>query len=348
MNNLKPTNLGQQEDTYSQMARVIQTGISELVAPFKDAGTADNLLRKSTVGDFFQTFLVHADQFTEKCCQQYAGIIRSNATLSDVRGTPTVSLAKQIRTEVFEPLDRILAGYVESLAQIGLDLRIVSTQLGSSNIINSALSGAAVGQFAGGFGNSGKTLGGINAVIQAGAEAQRKLVLQQRMAAMSDQERFMTYRRMAEFLDALLGLPERLLDYGCAKCFGSNVSLERQRTELEGIQMAIVQDLQPVVNLVMDLPKAAQRLERQIESDAKKEIEQKRKKDEFEARKRNPVKGTTAVAISIGLSLWGFHSCNLETAGENEMIGGVVLWVLAFGALIFGISNFFDRTEGKG
>ncbi len=348
MSDLEPTNPQQQEDAYSQMAGAIQTGISELVAPFKEAGTADNLLRKSSVGDFFQTFLIHADRFSEKCCHQYAGIIRSNASIPDVRGTPTVSLAKQIRTEVFEPLDRILAGYVESLTRMGLDLRVISAQLGGSNIINSALSGAAAGQVAGGFGNSGKTLGGANAVIQAAAEAQRRLVLQQRMAAMSDQERFMTYRRMAEFLDALLGLPEKLLDYGCAKCFAGGVSLERQRTVLEGIQLAIVKDLQPVVKMVMELPRAAQRLERKRELDAEKEVEQKRKADEFESLKRNPVKGATVIAISIGLGLWGFHSCNLDTASEDEMIGGLVLWVLAFGALIFGISKFFDSTGGKG
>jgi hypothetical protein len=344
MSNTESTDLQQgDKHAYEAMAKATQTSVSELIEPFKTASNAEALLRVTSAEDFFQKFLIRADHFTDRCCQEYSKIVRECTIVPDVRGTPTTTLAKQIRAEVFEPLDRILAGYVQSLKQLGFDMGALSAGLRESSVIDAAMRGAAVGQVAGGFGNSGKTLGALNALLQAGAEAEKKLALLQQRVELLRQAEFITYGKIAEYLEAVIGLPERLLDYGCAKCFGGQVSLEHQRKTLEDVQTAIAQELEPAVKLTLALPEAAKRLEQERLDAAKVHELENQKRLELESKKPAPGKGLALLVLAIGLVVWAFTSCDVNTANEEEMIWGLILMIGALFAFIAGVMKFFDR-----
>jgi len=246
--------------------------------------------------------------------------------------------------QVFEPLDRILANYAQRLKDLGMDLHAVFSELGANSLVEAAMRGAALGQVAGGFGAAGKTFGGINAVIQAGAEAERKLALLQRREEVMDQAKFMTYRKVAEYLETVMALPECLLDYGCAKCFGGMVSLERQRMALEAVRPTIVRELEPAVRLTLELPKAEMRAQQQRLDAAKAQQQQ-----ESHSNKRSFGQGFAFLAVSVGMILWGLKSCNLDSATEGDMVWGLVLLVCAFFALVAGIMKVFGwKPKGQG
>ncbi len=328
---------------YSAMANAAQTSVAQLLIPFKVASNADALIRTMSSEDFFKKFLVYADQFSDLCCEDYAKIIRQCSSVPEVRGTPTQALAKEIRAEVFAPLDAILSAYVQVLKQLGLDLGAVSAELRGSSVVDSALRGAAIGQVAGGFGSSGKTLGTWNALVQAGAEAERKLALMQQQAALLRQGESMTFPKILEYLNAVKKLPETLVDYGCAKCFGGQVSFERQQGALEGVLAAITPKLEAAISLTHELPEAEKRLEEQRLFAARAQALANQHQQEMEFKKRDPGVAIFFVALSIGLAAWAFHSCDAHMASEGDMVWAMVLYVVAGTALVFGIMKFFDR-----
>ena len=344
MNDANTPNLRQGDDgAYDAMAKAAQASVGQLLTPFKAAANADALLKTMSSEDFFKKFLVYADQFSDVCCQEYAKIMRQCTLMPEIRGTPTLTLAKDIRKDVFEPLDGILVSYVEALKQVGIDLGAVSTQLHNSSVTDAALKGAAVGQVAGGFGDSGKTLGGLNALMQAGAEAERKLALLQQRAELLKQAETMTLPKIVEYLKAVMKLPERLLDFGCAKCFGGQVSLERQQKATEEVMAAITPQLEAAMSLIQGLPEAEKRFEDQRIVAAKAQELAKKHGQEMEFRKRDPGVGIFLIALSIGLAAWAYYGCDLDTSSQVGIVWGLLLYVVAVWALVFGIMKFFDR-----
>jgi hypothetical protein len=133
-------------------------------------------------------------------------------------------LAKQIRETAFEALDGILVDYVNALNQIHVDLKDAASNFSDSSILGEALKAAAIGRVAGGFGGSGKLLGTVGAIAAVGKEAmkQRALVAQQKQ--LEAQAKSLAFSKILEYLKAVEALPENLLDYGCAKCFGAHPS----------------------------------------------------------------------------------------------------------------------------
>jgi hypothetical protein len=252
------------DHAYDALAEAAKAGVSELLTPFKTVASAEELLKTMSIEQFFQKFLIHADRFTATCCDQYAAIMRQCAVVSEVKGTPTLALAKEIRSQVFESLDSILIGYIQNLQKIGIDLSIASSELRANSLIDAAMKGAAVGQIAGGFGGSGKAVGAFNALLQAGAEAERRLALMQQRAALLKQAESMALPQIAAYLEQVTKLPERLLDFGCARAFGGQVLLERQRVALQGVMDAIVAELKHAVDITLALPEAERKLEAQI------------------------------------------------------------------------------------
>jgi hypothetical protein len=345
---MESTNLRQgDERAYQAMATAIQTSMSELLVPFKEAASAEDLLKRKSIEQFFQEFLTHADRSTDKCCEQFATIMRQCALVPDVRGTPTLALAKEIRAQVFEPLDGVLISYVQALNQIGMDLHSVSAELSASSIINAAMQGAAVGQLAGGLRDSGKTLGAYNALRQVGAEAEKKLALFQERAGLERQAKSLPLLKIAAYLERVTKLPERLMDYGCARCFGGQVSLERQQAALEGVLDAIARELRPAVDLTLAIPGAERRVQEQRLIAGKTQEEASRKQQEMESKKPAPGQGIALLALSVGLAVWAFASCDLQTPSEADMgwdMGWALILLVGAGfALVSGIMKFFDR-----
>ena len=319
MNNAESmSSLHQGDDrAYEAMAQAVQTRVSELLIPFKAAADADGLLKAMTAESFFQKFLIYADKFTDRCCQDYAKIMRQCALVPEVRGTPTLSLAREIRKDVFEPLDGILASYVQALKQLRIDLGAVSAELRESSVIDASLTGAAVGQLAGGFGSSGKTLGTINALLQAGAEAEKQLALLQQRAELSKQAESMTLPKIVEYLKGVKELPERLLDYGCARCFGGQVSLHRQQSVLEPISAMIAHEMEEAICVILALPDAEKKIEKEAEKRAAilAAEAQKRNAQEMANKWKELLR-----AVGILLYVGGFIILLAATTGENRAL----------------------------
>jgi hypothetical protein len=252
-------------------------------------------------------------------------------------------LARQIRQEAFAPLDAVLVSYVQALNQNGIDLMAASAKLGASSVIDAAMKGGAVGQVAGGFGGSGKTLGALNALMQAGVEADKKLTLIEQRVRLLKQAENLALTRIAIYVAEVTKLAERLLDYGCARSFGAQVSLERQKAALDSVLGAIADELKIAVNLTLALPEAEKRVEQERLLAGQAQEEARRKHEEMDFKKREPAVGVFFVALSVGLAAWPLHGCNPDTADEGNIVLGLVLLLCAIAALVFGIMKFFDR-----
>ena len=143
---------------YEAMAEAVKTSFEQLLIPFHAASEPNGPLQGMTPEAFFQKFLVYADKFTGQCCQDFSKILRRASVVPEVRGTPTLQLAKQLREVVFEMPDKILVGYLGALRQINLDLMGVASSIADTSILGEAIKGAAIGRVAGGFGETGKVL----------------------------------------------------------------------------------------------------------------------------------------------------------------------------------------------
>ena len=120
---------------YEQLADAVLTSIGQLLIPFQLSDPGDGskppvippaILNREV---FFQRFLIYADKFTDQCCQDFAKIMRRASAVPQVRGTPTVQLAKEIRENAFGAVDRVLISYVSALRDISVNLAAVSKNL---------------------------------------------------------------------------------------------------------------------------------------------------------------------------------------------------------------------------
>lgn len=334
LENLQPGD----ERAYEAMAQAVRAGVSGLLVPFKAAANAEALLRAMSIEEFFQKFLAFADKFSEGCCLDYAKIIRQCASVQEVRGTPTATLAKEVRKQVFENLDKILVSYIQAVRQLGFEMSIVSAALTEISLSDAALRGAAIGQLAGGFGSSGKTLASLNAAIQAGAEAEKKLVLLKQKIELLKQAQEMTLPKIKEYLEAVQDLPERLLDYGCAKCFGGQVSFDRQQSAVEAVQGDIRGEIETALQLVSGLPKAEALLEQQ----RLKEAEEQRKQKELESKRRSPAVAIISIVIAIGLVIGSLQSWKAGGSEDNAYLA-IFLFIGAISGFVYGLMRCFDR-----
>ncbi len=319
------------ERAYEAIAQAAQKSVSELLIPFKAASDAEGLLRAMSTEEFFKRFIIYADKFTEGCCQDYAKIIRQCSMVPEIRGTPTTSLSKQVRAEVFEPLDGILTDYIRALRDLDMDLSNVSSELRESSVVEAGMRGAAIGQLAGGLGRSGRTMGTINALLQAGAEVDKRLALLQQRLELLKQAESMAFPKIVEYLKAVRELPERLLDYGCAKCFGGHISFERQQKALESISAVIAGEMDAAIGLILALPEAEKKIEKEAEErDAALAAEaQKRKAQEL-------AKGAKDLLRGVGIFLYvaGFIVISAATTDPHHnspLIWGSLTVILGWG-----------------
>jgi hypothetical protein len=180
-----------------------------------------------------------------------------------------------------------------------------------------------------------------------GAEAEKKLALFQERAGLERQAKSLPLLKIAAYLERVTKLPERLMDYGCARCFGGQVSLERQQAALEGVLDAIARELRPAVDLTLAIPGAERRVQEQRLIAGKTQEEASRKQQEMESKKPAPGQGIALLALSVGLAVWAFASCDLQTPSEADMgwdMGWALILLVGAGfALVSGIMKFFDR-----
>ena len=236
--------------TYSDLARIAQEATEKLLEPFTQPKEED---QRTPLEDRLLDFLVYADNFTETCCQQFANTLRRTSVLPEVRGTPTTTLARQIREECFSKTDKILASYLEALRGCHVDLQIAAGRLQETSVLGAALGGAAQGQLAGGLGKSGAALGIFGAVMAglSQQEKQRGLLWEQRKA-LADAKN-LAGRKMVEFLESVRSVTTALLDFGCAKCFGGEVDFALQSEALARVDNAIGDRMSLATAMAIDL-----------------------------------------------------------------------------------------------
>ncbi|MGO8677728.1 MAG: hypothetical protein ACLQVX_17870 [Limisphaerales bacterium] len=84
------------------------------------------------------------------------------------------------------------------------------------------------------------------------------------LLAVVEAERLNLWSGMAKaFLRDAEKLLAPLLDYGCARAFGNNVSLERQRAALDAVSGAITRDLDAAIGSISGCPDAQKKIETQ-------------------------------------------------------------------------------------
>jgi hypothetical protein len=147
------------------------------------------------------------DELIDGCCHDSAKIMRQCAVVAEVRGTPGVSLAKEIRRDVFGGLDEGLSGANSCLQRYDEEI---------------------------------------------GPETKAHLSMKFHDFCVGS---------ITAWLRSVKELPEPLLDYGCARAFGNQVSLERQRIAWEAVSGTIARDLDAAIALVSALPLPQSRTE---------------------------------------------------------------------------------------
>src|SRR5579863_633777 len=187
-------------DPYLAMVEVTKASLRELLAPFHAASNGSGTISQMSTDEFFQQVLLHADKFTDICCQQFSKVLRQASVLPEVRGMPTVELAKQVRQVVFERLDKILVSYIEALRAINLNLQGVAEGLSGSSLLGEALKGAAIGQVAGGFGKPGKVVGALGALVAAGDEAMKQQMLREMQHRLRADGQGLAFSKIVEYL----------------------------------------------------------------------------------------------------------------------------------------------------
>jgi len=216
------------ESIYTQLSQTLQKPVDEILSFLEMKIEVGALATDSIVVDF----LAAANGFTERCCSSCADLLRHSSRLPEVRATPTVTLANQIRAEVFPKCDAILEQCRQHLqAEVTAIARIPSQEPG---LISTALQGAATGQLAAGLGKHGKTLGTVGAMLAVGEQWSRRTALLATQLEAAEQAQASARGKISEYLGAMIpGLCQDLFDYGCAKCLGAEIDFKSQEAALD-------------------------------------------------------------------------------------------------------------------
>lgn len=212
-----------QEQVFREMEDALKAALSEITKPFEAAQTS--VQQGHTIDDvqFLETFFRYAEKFEERCCLDFAEHLRIRTQVPQVRGTTSKALAREIRSEVFEEMDSILADYARLLGAIDSNFTNSLEQASNVSVTGSALFGALLGRVAG-----GGVLTGIGAFSAAAG------ALHKQAQHMDDAKSLLSHRADAvreQGLKYFLALPaamKSLIDFAAVKCFGGTVDFELQ------------------------------------------------------------------------------------------------------------------------
>ena len=180
------------ERGYEAMAQVAREAMAKLFSAF-EVGTATG------AEELVERLAIETERTMDTCCRETAKIMRQCATTPDVRGIPMVSLAREIRNEVFQELD----AYIQPLSALRTDLAILASTLKSD---------------------------------QDSHRLRTRSVL--------DQAKGKIMEARKGYLEIVEKVPEALLDYAFARCFGNQVSFERQSQAVAAIRASCEHGLQ--------------------------------------------------------------------------------------------------------
>jgi hypothetical protein len=322
---------------YEEMARAVRDCIEELLIPFHAASDAPGLLQSMSTDEFFRKFLVCADKSTEQCCQELSKVFRQISVVPEVRGAPTMELAKQIRQTVFGTTDKILVSYIGSLEEIKLDLlETFRRSFADSSMLGEAMKGAAIGRVAGGFGDGGKVLGAVGAIAAASKEVMKQQALLEHQQKLLDDARYLAYAKIIEYLKAVETLPENLLDYGCAKCFGGQIDFAKQALAIEQVRSSVKEKMQHSVELTLKL----QQIEREAAEKARKAAAAEKEQESVESA------NVTKKGCGGCLIAWGGIALIGVIGGISENSWSDFLWQVV-GCVVFIAIGCYVWRKGK-
>lgn len=144
-------------------------------------------------------------------------------------------MAPRIRQEVFSRLDAVLNQYIQVVNVLGVRYAETSTT-------GTALTGAVAGKILGGnsTGDVYAVIGGLLGAAKASSDKQNML----------SQARLAAYVAIQAYLKELEHLPERLLDFGVALIYGSEVDFDTQSRTLESIENGLLPRIRGCSELV--------------------------------------------------------------------------------------------------
>lgn len=216
-------------ETYLAIANLIKSAVDQIVLPFDQATNEFSRTPEFNANAFFRQFFIYADKFTDQCCQELANLLRKHSVLAEVRGSPTINIAKQIREGVFGRLDAVLAEYVKIIKNVQIELDNVSAT-------GSAIHGAAVGRVIAGFGKSGDKGAFYGALLGAASAADQKTKLEIDVLKTG-------FAQITKYLEEVTRIPGNLIDYTSAKLFGDRVNFELQKTAQAIISNSVTENM---------------------------------------------------------------------------------------------------------
>ena len=239
---------------FEELAIATTAAIDELLIPYSVFERPAELLRQMTAEEFFKKFLLYATKSTEQCCIELSKRVRAFSVVPEVRGTPTVELAAALRRAAFRRQDEILVSYVEDLKAIHVNLAEVSSRIGDSSVVGQYLTGAAIGRVAGGSGEMGKVVGVLGGLMAASRESAKRRGLRESQSMLESEHRSLAFNRIVEYLNGMMNIPELVLDFCGAKCFGAAVDFTQQSEAVARVLSAVSDRIRKAARLTACLP----------------------------------------------------------------------------------------------
>jgi hypothetical protein len=198
---------------YDAIAAIVASNLSLLLKSFDELRNPATFRATVASECFAKTFVNQSDEFCSRCSSQAAKLMRECTVSSGIRAMPTVELTNEIRTVVFEDLDRPIAGLKGLLAE----------------------------------------LGNVTGILGAGVNDPAMRLRGMRLVRGSEA---LFAKSIGEYLEKLNDVNEQLVDFCCAKTFGEQISIEKQKAALKVAQSDMQLKVGAIIKLIHIVPEA--------------------------------------------------------------------------------------------
>jgi hypothetical protein len=153
-------------------------------------------------------------------------------------------------------------------------------------------------------------------------------------------------KAICEYLQMIKELPAPLLNYCCSRCFGDQVSLDRQRKALESVAGEIGQELDSAVALIRSKLVDSE-TQTGIATSPSTDLIREPPQEKFKKRSRRS--GFVLLGISFGLLLWSLRSCGIldekKVVTEDDGSWSAILFIGAVAVFFWGLSILRPFTQ---
>ena len=349
---------------FAKVQESLTSASGKLFAPFEAAQLAIGQGDSFNEAEFYEKFLIYANEFTADCCTSCAAVTRELALVPETRGTPTKVLAKELRSQAFDRLDSLFIEAFQALSQCDVDLSTALQNLQRTDVMSATLEGAIAGGLVGSVFHRSRTGAILGAGIGASNALDAQLAHLTQALHATGQARALVATTIQEWLESIIDMPEPLLDWVGAKCFGGAINLSIQRE----CQQEVIEVFRSYVNRARDtilrlkqekIVHQQEEEQKKIERQAEQEREQERTGNEVTCENCKTVfdrRNATRVAF-------GFHAakcqnplvkcpkCGYMVFYEGLTVSSLYLFgvtLLIFGGLGLLPIVFPNDTDGSG